>query len=235
MAQSRLGITWLGHGTFHFRTPGGKRLLIDPWLDDNPRCPAAWKKPSPLDGILITHGHSDHASDAASLAKATGAPVVASFEICTWLSRKGVRDLRPMNKGGSQMLAGVKVAMVDARHSSSIEEGGATIALGEAAGFVLTFEDGLVLYFAGDTALFGDMRLIGDWYHPHIACLPIGDLFTMGPDQAAKACEWLGVRQVAPMHYGTSPALTGTLAEFKSLVAPLSIDVLDLEPGKTTE
>ncbi len=107
--------------------------------------------------------------------------------------------------------------------------------LGEAAGFVLTFEDGLVLYFAGDTALFGDMRLIGDWYHPHIACLPIGDLFTMGPDQAAKACEWLGVRQVAPMHFGTFPALTGTLAEFKSLVAPLGIDVLELEPGKTTE
>ena len=235
MMSSRLAITWLGHGTFHFRSPGGCRLLVDPWLEDNPTCPDAWKKPAPLDAILITHGHSDHATDAARLAKATSAAVVASQEICTWLGKKGVATLRPMNKGGEQTVAGVRVAMVDARHSSSIEEDQMMVPLGEASGFAITFEDDLVLYFAGDTSLFGDMRLIADLYRPHIACLPLGDLYTMGPEHAAKAVEWLRVRQVIPMHYGTFPKLTGTLEQFRAAVAPLDVEVLALEPGKTTE
>jgi L-ascorbate metabolism protein UlaG (beta-lactamase superfamily) len=234
VTHSALAITWLGHGTFHFRTPCGQRLLIDPWLETNPRCPAAWKKPTALDGILITHGHADHATDAASVAKASGAPVIASFEVCTWLGRKGVKNLRPMNKGGTQALGGVHVSMVDARHSSSIEEDGVLIPLGEAGGFVLTFEDGLTLYFSGDTSLFGDMRLIAELYKPVIACIPIGDLFTMGPAHAAKACEWLGVKQVVPMHYGTFPALTGTPDMLRAHL-PSSIEVLELQPGETSE
>jgi L-ascorbate metabolism protein UlaG (beta-lactamase superfamily) len=105
--------------------------------------------------------------------------------------------------------------------------------MGVATGYVIRFEDGLTVYFAGDTSLFGDMRLIKELYAPEIAFLPIGDHFTMGPSAAAKACEFLGVRQVVPMHYGTFPVLTGTPEELKTLVEPRGVDVLVLQPGET--
>jgi L-ascorbate metabolism protein UlaG (beta-lactamase superfamily) len=228
-----LAMTWLGHATCLFRSPGGQALLLDPWLEGNPACPAGWRPPDPLDAVLVTHGHNDHMSDAAGVARATGAPVVANFEICRWLERKGIRALRPMNKGGTHRIGDVRVTMVDARHSSSFEEGGATHYLGEAAGFVLRFDDGPTVYCAGDTALFGDMRLIGELYSPAIACLPIGDVFTMGPEDAARACAMLGVRQVLPIHHGTFPALTGTPADLRRYAEPLGIEVLDLQPGQT--
>jgi L-ascorbate metabolism protein UlaG (beta-lactamase superfamily) len=231
----KLRITWFGHSTFLLHTPGGRRVLFDPWFADNPACPASMKKPPKADLVLVTHGHADHIADLLTVARESAAPVVAIVELCDWLRRKGVSHVSPMNKGGAQEIAGLYVAMTDARHSSSYVDNGAVVYLGEPAGFIVRFEDGISIYFAGDTALFGDMRLIAEQYHPDIAFLPIGDRFTMGPAAAAKACELLGVRQAVPMHWGTFPVLTGTPEEFRRLVEPAGVQVLELKPGETSE
>ena len=228
-----LSITWLGHATFIITTPGGKRIVIDPWLEGNPACPASHKRIDQADVILLSHGHSDHSGDVVNVARATGAPVVAINEIGHWLESKGVKNVHGLNFGGTISLAGLAITLVPAVHTSSVVENGVTVYLGEPAGFVVTLETGQRFYFAGDTALFGDMRLIAELYAPEIAFLPIGDHYTMGPDAAARACQMLGVRQVVPMHYGTFPILTGTPARLKTLVEPLGIDVLVLTPGET--
>jgi L-ascorbate metabolism protein UlaG (beta-lactamase superfamily) len=231
--MAALSITWLGHSTFLLKTPGGKRVMFDPWLAGNPSCPAGMKKPPKVDAILVSHGHSDHMDDLVSVARESGAPVVGIFELCVWLESKGVANTVPMNKGGTVTVAGLQVTMTDARHSAGYQDGGVMVNMGEPAGYVVRLEDGMAIYFAGDTSLFGDMRLIGEIYRPEIAFLPIGDRFTMGPDTAARACELLGVRQVVPMHWGTFPLLTGTPAELKKLVK--NVEVLELEPGETTQ
>ena len=228
-----LAITWLGHSTFLLRTPGGRRLLLDPWLDGNPACPEHLRKPPAADLILVTHGHADHTDDLARCARSSGAPVIANPEICDWLANKGVPHTVAMNKGGSLEAAGVTIVMTDARHSSSRVDGGQPVYLGEACGFALRLEDGRAIYFAGDTGLFGDMRLIGEMYRPEIAFLPIGDRFTMGPDAAARAAAMLGVRQVVPMHWGTFPSLTGTPDVLRSLLEPIGVHVLELKAGET--
>jgi L-ascorbate metabolism protein UlaG (beta-lactamase superfamily) len=233
--MSSLAITWLGHSTFIVRTPGGKRLLFDPWLTGNPSCPDALRKPPKVDVILASHGHFDHIEDLLLCARESNAPVVGIFELCDWLGRKGIQNVSPMNKGGSQDVAGVRVTMTDARHSSGYVDGGQMVYLGEAAGYVVKLEDGRSIYFAGDTCLFGDMKLIGEMYSPEIAFLPIGDRFTMDPRAAAKACELLGVRQVVPMHWGTFPLLTGTPADLKTHLGGRGVEVLELKPGDTAE
>jgi len=226
-----LAITWLGHSSFRLRTPGGKEILFDPWYTGNPSFPAA-ARPKSADLILISHGHSDHITDAAAMAKETGATVVGIWEITAWLGAKGIKNLEPMNKGGTVTTKGLRITMTDARHSSSFDENG-IVYLGEPAGFIVKLENGQTIYFAGDTSLFGDMKLIGELYKPDIAFLPIGDRFTMGPDTAATAAKWLGVKQVVPMHYGTFPFLTGTVAELRQLVEPKLVQVLELKSGET--
>ena len=231
--MSKLAITWLGHATFIITTPGGKRIVTDPWLEGNPMCPPDMKRIDKADVILLSHGHFDHTGDIVSVARATGAPVVAVFELASWVERKGVQKTIGMNIGGTVNVAGLDVTMTPAIHSSSVTENDMTQYLGLAAGFVVKLEDGRKIYFAGDTALFGDMRLIGEMHQPDVAFLPIGDHFTMGPDAAALAARMLGVRQVVPMHYGTFPILTGTPDALKRLVDPHGIDVLVLKPGST--
>lgn len=189
-------------------------------------------KPKQADVILVSHGHSDHITDAAAMAKATGASVVGIFEVTSWLGTKGVKNVEPMNKGGTIQVKGLRITMTEAIHSSSFDDNG-IVYLGEPAGYIVKLEDGQSLYFAGDTALFGDMKLIGELYKPDIAFLPIGDRFTMGPDTAAMAAKWLGVKQVVPMHYGTFPMLTGTPAQLKEHLAGTNIQVLELQPGET--
>jgi L-ascorbate metabolism protein UlaG (beta-lactamase superfamily) len=234
MPTQKLAITWLGHATFLLRTPGGKRILTDPWTTGNPACPDSMKKVGAVDLILVSHGHDDHTGDLISIARSTNAPVVSTYEIGLWLQGKGIQNTAPMAHGGTQQIAGVGVTMVNAIHSSSVMEDGKLVYLGNPAGFVIRFEDGLAAYFAGDTALFGDMRLIGEMYKPDLAFLPIGDHFTMGPAEAAKAAEMLGVKQIVPMHFGTFPALTGTPARLRELVSS-GVQVLELKPGETTE
>lgn len=225
-----LTVTWLGHSTFLMRSPKGVHLLFDPFLTNNPSCPPAAKRVSRVDLMLLTHGHADHCEDAASLARQTGATVVASPELTGWIERQGAKHVRAMNIGGRQQLSGLDIAMVQAVHSSSAVDG---TYLGPAAGFVVRFENDLKIYFAGDTALFGDMRIIRDRHAPDVAFLPIGDRFTMGPEDAAIAAEWLGVKMVVPMHYGTFPELTGTPEKMREFARPRGVEVLELTPGAT--
>jgi L-ascorbate metabolism protein UlaG (beta-lactamase superfamily) len=230
--MSGLSITWYGHATFLIGTPGGKRLVFDPWLTGNPRTPAG-AKIDRADVICVSHAHSDHTGDVIAVARATGAPVVAVFELANWFRGKGLKDVVDMGVGGTVDVKGLKISMVPAVHTSSIDENGQSLYGGVAAGFVVRLEDGRSIYFAGDTALFGDMSLIRQLHAPEIAFLPIGDHYTMDPRAAAIACELLGVRQVVPMHYGTFPVLTGSPDDLKRLVEPRGVDVLVLKPGET--
>jgi L-ascorbate metabolism protein UlaG (beta-lactamase superfamily) len=227
-----LSITWYGHATFLLVSPGEKRIVFDPWLDGNPQAPAG-AKIDKADVICVSHGHSDHTTDVVPVARATGAPVVGVYELANYFQGKGLKDVIGMGIGGTIDVKGLKISMTPAIHTSSVSENGNTIYLGEPTGFVVRLEDGRSIYFAGDTALFGDMRLIRELYAPEIAFLPIGDHFTMGPEAAARACDLLGVRQVVPMHYGTFPLLTGTPDRLKKLVDPMGVDVLVLKPGET--
>jgi L-ascorbate metabolism protein UlaG (beta-lactamase superfamily) len=225
-------ITWLGHATFKIQTPAGKTILIDPWVMNNPKCPNDQKTFESIDLMLCTHGHGDHIGDAVELARKHDPVVVGVYELCLWMQKKGAKQISPMNKGGSQIIGDVRITMVSADHSCGIEDEGQIVYGGEACGYVVEFENGLKIYHAGDTNVFGDMAIIRELYGPELAMLPIGDVFTMGADEAAYACRLLKPKSVVPMHFGTFPMLTGTRDDLKRMVKDLGVEVVEIEPGQ---
>jgi L-ascorbate metabolism protein UlaG (beta-lactamase superfamily) len=228
-------LTWLGHNSFKLVTRGARTVLLDPWVEGNPACPKELRSFDRIDVITISHGHGDHIGDAVTLARKFKPTVVCNYEIHLFLQKKGVTTTSPMNKGGTQEVAGLKFTMVHAVHSSGIEDGGQVIYGGEPCGFVITLEDGTRIYHAGDTGAHMDMTLIGELYAPEIALLPIGDLYTMSAREAAVAARMLKPKFIVPAHYGTFPALTGTPEALRDELEQLGVEaeVVALRPGES--
>jgi L-ascorbate metabolism protein UlaG (beta-lactamase superfamily) len=241
--------TWYGHAAVHVESEAGTSILIDPWLG-NPRSPASADSIDSCDVMLVTHGHHDHLgaapgaiadADALSIARRTKPTWPAIHELSLWLAAQDCgADIVGMNKGGSVEVADIRVSMVPADHSAGdwLADEGVPLFLGEAAGFVVTLENGRSFYHAGDTALFGDMRLIGEMHRPDVAFLPIGGHFTMDPPAAARAVELLGAAVVVPIHYGTFPVLAGTPDQLRDELEHLGLGdvrVLSPEPGLPVE
>jgi len=227
-------LQWLGHSTFRITTPSGSVIVVDPWVQSNPACPEAAKKFDRLDTMLITHGHFDHIADAVELGKKFKPQVVGIYETCAWLESNGVKPTSGMNKGGTQKVGEIEVTMVHALHSCGIQDGDKIIYGGEACGYIIRLPGGFTVYHAGDTAVFGDMKLIAELYAPELALLPIGDHFTMGPREAAVAIRLLGVRHVVPMHFGTFPVLAGTPDSLRALTKDIAgLEIHALKPGET--
>lgn len=223
-------LTYLGHSAFLME---GKstRLLLDPFLTGNPTFPEDYDV-GDIDYILLTHGHGDHVGDTIDLAKKYDAAVVGIYDLTAWLASKGVEKTEGMNKGGTiQLNDELSVTLTHAFHSSTYEENGQLIPLGEACGMIIHLDD-TVIYAAGDTDIFSDMALIQKLYKPTIGLIPIGDRFTMNPTTAAYACnEFLDLKTIIPIHHSTFPLLTGTPAEFEKQVKKGK--VVTLEPGES--
>jgi L-ascorbate metabolism protein UlaG (beta-lactamase superfamily) len=239
-------VLWMGQAATRITTPSGKVIVIDPFLVNNPKTPAQYKNldaVGKVDVILVTHGHGDHTGDVKELAARTGAKVfgpaglIATMVDLGWVtSEQGIR----FGKGGRVNPLGpqVTVTQVRAEHSSEVTvvdpatKKSTTYPGGEPAGFVIEMENGFKLYHMGDTGIFGDMRLISDYYKPDLILMPIGGHFVMDPRDAAYATkELLKPRFVIPIHYGTFPVLRGTPQEYQQLLGQTTTQVFPISPG----
>lgn len=225
-----LTVKWLGHSTFHIDADG-VQIVVDPFLKPhNPVAPVTVDQVA-ADFILVTHGHGDHVADLVALANQTGAHVISNFEIAGWLGNHGVSHTTGMNTGGAHTFSFGRVKLTIAHHSSVLPDG--TYA-GNPYGFLINFNDGHDLYIAGDTALTYDMKLIGDVGGVDLAILPIGDFFTMGPDDAVIAAQWVKAKHVIPCHYNTFPPIAVDAPAFaRRLARETGIDCTILAVGES--
>lgn len=245
--QGKVEVLWLGQSALRIATPGGKVIVVDPFLTQNPKTPKAYKDLAALgkvDLLLVTHAHGDHLGDAPALAKMHNAPLYGPAGLDQSLVTLGILppELAPrMNKSGTitPLGPGIRITMVHAEHSSELvwknpatgkEE---THVGGEPVGFIIQLENGFKIYHMGDTGLFGDLRFIGERYRPDLVCIPIGGHFVMDPADAAFATrEWLKPRFALPFHYGTIPVLKGTPEEYQRALGDSPTKVLALQPGE---
>ncbi len=228
--------TYAGHSAVLFEHEGSV-CAVDPWLEGNPLCPEGMVTPERLDVIVVTHGHGDHASDVVRLHEATGAVVVAVFELGDILREEGIPSDKviDMGKGGTQQVGEWSVTLTHAVHSNSYDSPSrGRLYAGEACGVVLS-NGGVSIYHAGDTALFEEMAWIGSRYRPAAAFLPIGDRYTMGPEDAAEAARRIGAPVTIPIHYRTFPVLTHSARGFLSACASHGVIAQELAPGESLE
>ncbi len=232
-------IDFFGHSTTLVTSEKGKRIIIDPWLSENPSCPDDLKNVSEIDAIILTHGHSDHCASVLELAEKTKAPVYAIFELANLLGEDGLSEaqIEPMGKGGTVSMRngdGIKIHLTTAVHSSSYtKKDGSTHYAGEPCGVVIELESGRTVYHAGDTALFNDMSLISEKFDPEVALLPIGDRFTMGPLDAARAAQIIKPKITIPIHFATFDLLSGDSKDFEKYLIHSETNVVSLKPGES--
>ena len=243
-AQGKPELLWYSQAAFKLTTPGGKVIMIDPWIMGAPLTPPDLKdlgKVGKIDLVLVTHGHGDHLGDAMDIAKANNVPLWGPAGMNQFLATLGKMpaNLVPrMNKGGTiEPFPGVKITMVHAEHSSEMilkDEAGkdTSYPAGEPVGFLIELENGFKIWHMGDTGVFGDMKLIGERFKPDLLLVPIGGHFVMNPSEAAYATKELIKPKMAwPMHYASNPMLKGTPAQFKEAMGQSSIKVIDATPG----
>jgi L-ascorbate metabolism protein UlaG (beta-lactamase superfamily) len=245
-------LLWLGQSAFRLTTPGGKVIVIDPWLRTNPATPAEFKSLDALghvDLVLVTHGHFDHIADAPALALSNKARIYAPGDLNQTLTVLGVlppEQLPRMNKGGTVApfadAPGVRITEVKAEHSSvyvwknPVTNKDEVHAGGEPVGFIIEMENGFKIWHMGDTGLFSDMMFIADYYRPDLVLMPIGGNFTMDPKDAAFATrEWIRPKMAIAMHYGTNPLARGTLPQYLEALGDSPTKVIPLKPGDKVE